>query len=275
MKVAILGSEGFVGGAMARSFEEADGIEVVRIDPKLGEAGRAGYANMAGVHIAFICVPTPYDPVARDYDYFAISTALRDLRTVSYDGIVCLRSTVAPDFFTRPMPLQVTVYQPEFLTAARAYEDFQSPDIHVIGVDKDKGEISALRELYSLAGIRPKKTILCDTMHQASYMKLIHNVYRALRISFLNELYVATMRECADWDESEEGLNHKIVEMFGARDFGSTFLKVPGPDGKFGFGGACFPKDMAAFIGYLERNKLPHEILDAVQSVNSKMRLVI
>ena len=264
MKVAVIGSEGFVGNAMVQAFQEH--VDVLPIDLKLKDSVELYYTKDE-VRFAFICVPTPFNPVANRYDYSCIRNVLGPL-SGRRRTITCLRSTVAPDFFDDPFALSVELYHPEFLTARNAVEDFQNPDIHVVGSRGQRDEwASELRELYEKCGIKAKEWIEC-TRREAALHKLTHNVYRALRISFLNELYVAVEKT-----DSWKSFHHGLVKMFGARDFGGHYLDVPGPDGKFGFGGACFPKDLAAFIGYLEANGLPHQILDAVRNVNARMRL--
>jgi UDPglucose 6-dehydrogenase len=270
MKVAVIGSEGFVGGAMVRTFEEHK-VEVVKIDKK-NEESLEGYKQLTNVAVVFIAVPTPYDPVSRAYDYSAIIEVLERLSYVVPRPMICLRSTITPEFFESHLAHLVSVHQPEFLCARSAYEDFNNPDIHIIGIKLPHPEretpTEVLKELYAQCDIKPKETIYC-TLREAAALKLIHNVYRATRISFLNEMHVFAENRLEGW----ESLQPHLAKMFGARDFGGHYLDVPGPDGQFGYGGACFPKDMAALIGYLEDFDLPCEILNAARSVNGKMRL--
>ena len=53
---------------------------------------------------------------------------------------------------------------------------------------------------------------------------------------------------------------------------GASHLKVPGPDGDFGFGGHCFPKDLAAMIRYAELNRGSEFLLKAVNIANHDYR---
>jgi len=269
MKVAIIGSEGFVGRTMAEVFG-AEGIDVVRIDTQIEESMYAQYARLAGVSFTFICVSTPFDPVKNLYDYSNVDDVLYKLEKCDHHSCICLRSTVTPDFFARRSARHVRLHQPEFLTMRQALDDFLAPDIHIIGrSDSTPDEhVRTLIELYESCGIVPSCTLDCS-LEEAALLKVTHNVYRALRISFLNELHVTVERMGGDWKRFQPQLS----AMFAARGFGGDYLSVPGPDGQFGFGGACFPKDLAAFIGYLEANRLPHRIMDAVRDVNARMRL--
>ena len=49
-------------------------------------------------------------------------------------------------------------------------------------------------------------------------------------------------------------------------------LQVPGPDGKLGFGGACFPKDLSALINFAEEEGEILELLKSVRTINNKIR---
>lgn len=270
MKVAIIGSEGFVGGAMTRTFIEHD-VETVQIDVKLPET-MENYKRLTPEDVAFICVPTPYNPVTGTFGYHAIRHVVNRLAELDDRPTTCLRSTVTPDFFEADVQFahHIDLHQPEFLRARYAYEDFNAPDIHVIGGHNNEHSVfvERLQTLYAACDIMPKELIRC-TMEEAAALKLVHNVYRALRISFLNEMYVFAEKKLDGWEQFGE----HVTTMFGARDFGGHYLQVPGPDGKFGFGGACFPKDLSAFIGYLKSSLIPCTTLDAARTVNARMRL--
>jgi UDPglucose 6-dehydrogenase len=54
---------------------------------------------------------------------------------------------------------------------------------------------------------------------------------------------------------------------------GNSHMQVPGPDGAFGFGGACFPKDTSAMLKFAEQYKAPLNVLDAAVKKNTLLRL--
>ena len=53
---------------------------------------------------------------------------------------------------------------------------------------------------------------------------------------------------------------------------GNSHFKIPGPDGREGFGGACFPKDVNAFISYAKSNGVDLSLLKETTAVNNEIR---
>ena len=91
------------------------------------------------------------------------------------------------------------------------------------------------------------------------------NCYFATKVSFLNEMHQIADRCGADWDTAIEGF---------VRDgrIGHSHLAVPGPDGRFGFGGSCFPKDINALIKVAEKMDIPTNVLSSVWDTNIMVR---
>jgi len=77
----------------------------------------------------------------------------------------------------------------------------------------------------------------------AEMIKYMNNCFFATKVSFMNEMKLVADRCNVDWNRAVEGF---------VRDgrIGHTHLNVPGPDGKLGFGGSCFPKDIQAMIQF-------------------------
>ena len=93
----------------------------------------------------------------------------------------------------------------------------------------------------------------------------MNNCYFATKVSFLNEMKLVADKCGVDWDMAVEGF---------IRDgrIGYSHMSVPGPDGKKGFGGACFTKDTAALINYSNNIDVDMTILKEVVSANNKIR---
>jgi UDP-glucose 6-dehydrogenase len=85
-----------------------------------------------------------------------------------------------------------------------------------------------------------------------------------MKVTFLNQLVDAM------GDEVEHGINPLQVlrSLSDEPRLGSSHWRVPGPDGKKGFGGACFPKDISALVNYTNKMSLMEEVL----SLNNDMR---
>ncbi|MCD5401478.1 UDP-glucose/GDP-mannose dehydrogenase family protein, partial [candidate division NPL-UPA2 bacterium] len=124
------------------------------------------------------------------------------------------------------------VSNPEFLREGSAIHDFMHPDRIVIGVESEKSE-KAMRELY-----KPLKTSLIVTdIKSAEIIKHASNSFLALKISYINAIANICERVGADVERVAQGMGLD-------KRIGPDFLKAG-----IGYGGSCFPKDVAAFIG--------------------------
>lgn len=86
-----------------------------------------------------------------------------------------------------------------------------------------------------------------------------------MKISIFNEFYIMCR---------EKGMNfEKVKEMMILNGWiNSMHTNVPGPDGKFGYGGACFPKDTSALFRFMQRENLPHRMIEASVTENQELR---
>ena len=96
---------------------------------------------------------------------------------------------------------------------------------------------------------------------EASFTKYAINTFLATKVTFFNQLYDATVSMGANF-------NHIVAAIDADPRMGSTHMKVPGFDGKRGFGGACFPKDTKAFNSTFKGFTL----LDNVVTINNTYR---
>jgi UDPglucose 6-dehydrogenase len=83
----------------------------------------------------------------------------------------------------------------------------------------------------------------------------------------MNELYQLHKVSGAktSWDQFTDMLQRD-------KRIGDSHLMVPGPDGKFGFGGHCFPKDTKALLSYSEQKDISLSLLDRAVSYNDSIR---
>jgi UDPglucose 6-dehydrogenase len=153
------------------------------------------------------------------------------------------------------------VSNPEFLREGSAVADFMNPDRIVIGSD-DARAAAIMKELYA-PFVRTENPIFVMDPRSAEMTKYASNAMLAARVSFINEIANLCERMNADADD--------VRRAIGAdRRIGQSFL-FPG----VGFGGSCFPKDLAALVAMGAENDLPMEIVAAVQSVNLRQREIL
>ncbi len=147
---------------------------------------------------------------------------------------------------------------PEFLREGSAIEDFMRPDRIVLGVESARAEAS-LRELYRPLNLI-ETPIVATGIESAELTKYACNAFLATKVSFINE--IAALCEATGADV------HAVARGMGLDGrIGRKFLH-PGP----GYGGSCFPKDVAALARIAAEREVPARIVEAVIAVNSAQR---
>jgi len=261
-KIGIIGL-GFVGGAIKASIDWGDDAFVI-IDPAKGFT--ATYQDIANeTDGVFVCVPTPMgDDGVCDTSFLV--DVLSNLKAVNYSGVIISKCTAPPSTYEAlNYHYPNLVHAPEFLTAANAVRDYANGKFAIIG-----GRISAyVREAERI--IRITQTNLGDNVRhcsigEAALAKYTINSFLATKVTFMNELYEIAQAAGLDYN-----LIAKMVTM--DQRIGSSHMQVPGPDGSFGFGGACFPKDTAALLKYAESLNQTPMVLDAAVRKNTLLRL--
>lgn len=150
------------------------------------------------------------------------------------------------------------VSNPEFLREGSAIEDFMRPNRVVIGADSDQA-VAIMKDLYRPLYLIETPIVVTD-VPTAELIKYASNAFLATKISFINEIANLCEKVGANVQLVAKGmgLDHRI---------GSKFLHA-GP----GFGGSCFPKDLAALIQTGERHGQPMQIASAASKVNEEQR---
>ena len=145
---------------------------------------------------------------------------------------------------------------PEFLKEGSAIESFMHPDRIVIGVQTKKAE-KILRQLY-----KPLKApILVTDIKSAEIIKHASNSFLSMKISFINTISRICDLCGADIKKVAEGMGLD-------KRIGKEFLNAG-----VGYGGFCFPKDLAAFIHIAENLGYNPEILKAIAKVNQQQKI--
>jgi UDPglucose 6-dehydrogenase len=212
----------------------------------------------ARTEIAFVCVDTP-PSASGDADLSRVEAVLDAIPAGTSDSVLVMKSTVPPGTGARlrrtldERGLQGVAYasNPEFLREGSAIADFVHPDRVVVGVDRaEVGE--RIAGLYRPFG----GSELITDVTSAEMIKHASNAFLATKISFINE--IANVCE-------EVGANVDLVARGMGLDarIGASFLR-PG----LGFGGSCFPKDVAALKQLAGNSGYHFQLLSAVIEVN-------
>ncbi len=289
MKISIIGT-GYVGLTTGACFAEV-GHEVICVDndtrkvhllleggmpiyePGLEElvrknvgAGRLRFTTSTeeGVEsgeVIFIAVPTPPQPDG--------SVDLRFIEKVAREIAACLNGyRVIVDKSTVPVKTGEKVREtirryalrgrefdvvsnPEFLREGSAVQDLLHPDRIVIGTDSDRA-LALMQKIYE-PFVAP---VLVTDINSAELIKHAANSFLALKISYINAVASICEASGADVEKVAEGIGMD-------QRIGRAFLNAG-----LGYGGSCFPKDIAAFIAISEQLGTPFQLLREVQAIN-------
>ena len=150
------------------------------------------------------------------------------------------------------------VSNPEFLREGSAVEDFMRPNRVVIGADGPQAE-AVMRDLYRPLYLIETPFVFTDVA-TAEMIKYASNTFLATKVSFINEVANLCERVGANVQVVAKamGLDHRI---------GAKFLHA-GP----GYGGSCFPKDIAALIQTGRQAGCVMEIAEAADRANAKQK---
>lgn len=293
MKVGVIGTGhvGLVTAATLASFghdvaavdADAEKIDMLRrgeppfFEPGLAElvdeqltAGRLRFDHdsaevLPGAEVVVICVGTPANPDG-ETNLAAVERAALDIARHSDDGTVVVGKSTVPAGTAeriratferiRPDAGFHLVSNPEFLREGSGVKDSLEPDRLLIGSDDAEG-FEAMRRLYAPLLERGVRLIETDVA-TAELSKHASNAFLALKISYANALARICELVGADVDD--------VTEVMGADPrIGSAFLGAG-----LGYGGYCFPKDVAAFERLAERLGYPFPILAEIARINDE-----
>lgn len=259
-KIAIVGY-GFVGQAVEYGFSNPQN-EILIVDPY---KGHASIDDLTDFHpdYTFVCVPTPMSDTGA-IDPTAIDNVVRQLQSIAC-GTVVIKSTVTPDIATRLCRYKRFVYNPEFLTERNALNDFIDPQFHILG---GRPEFTKkVKNLYQFGSNCNPAPFHYMTVEEASLVKYGINSFLAMKVAWFNQ-----------WKDLTDGLGARyniVANSIGSDSrIGHSHTKVPGPDGKKGYGGSCFPKDTNAIWNFScdDFGRPSLSILESVIIANNRYR---
>jgi len=255
-KVGIIGN-GFVGESQAFAFSPTCDILIYDKNPlksvnSIEEVLRSDFV--------FVCVPTPMKKNGSQ-DFSFIENVFENAKK---GPIYIIKSTILPGS-TKSLQAKFNnldiIFSPEFLTERTAKLDMLTQTRIIFGGNKDltnKCEILFAQRFMNRTFIHTDPTT-------AEYIKYMNNNFFAAKVSIMNEYYRLGQKIGIDWKTAIHG--------FAAdQRIGDSHLHVPGPDGKFGFGGTCFPKDINALITFARDKGTIMNTLEAAWKTNLEVR---
>ena len=213
--------------------------------------------------IVFVCLPTPMLPDGECDLSIVIDTVLK-IDSLNSENIIVIKSTVPPGT-TSELNEQCNnaqvVFNPEFLTEANFIDDFKNQNRIIIGGPRPASTI--VKNLYRK--VFQEVPIIKTGSNTAESVKYFINTFLATKVSFANEFKQICDTVDVDYD--------KVVEyaLYDKR-LGRSHFSTPGPDGKSGFGGSCFPKDINALIHFSKLQGVDPLVLESVWNKNLEVR---
>ena len=264
MNIGIIG-QGFVGNAVYQKLKKY--YKVFTYDIQVKKCNSDLETVLERCKIIFVCLPTPMNKDG-SCNLDILESTLSEINKASRDvegRIVIIKSTIIPgstDKFQLQNQYIDIVFNPEFLTEANAVDDFENQTRLLLG-----GPLRAttkIKQIFSSVFRKTPRIIKTDAK-TAELVKYVTNAFLATKVSFANEMYQLCEGLDLDYD--------KIIE-YATLDprLGDSHWGVPGPDGDFGFGGHCFPKDLAALIEITKSLNTVNNVLKAVQTTNNTVR---
>jgi UDPglucose 6-dehydrogenase len=211
--------------------------------------------------IIFIAVPTPPQPNG-EVDLSFIEKVSREIADVLSDYRVIVDKSTVPvktgervaetiKRYNRPGAKFDVVSNPEFLREGCAIHDLMHPDRIVIGA-QSRHAVDLMKKVYE-PFMAP---ILVTDINSAELIKHAANSFLALKISYINAISAICQVSGADVEKVADGIGMD-------RRIGRQFLNAG-----IGYGGSCFPKDVAAFIHISDQLGVPFTLLKEVQRIN-------
>jgi len=215
--------------------------------------------------VVFIAVGTPQSEDGSADLSYVFSAAKEIIKLSKTDKVIVTKSTVPAGTgyqikkIIQETKSSVNFYvasNPEFLREGCAIYDFMNPDRIVVGVENEESK-NILLKIYQK--FSADKIVITDII-TAELIKYASNSFLATKIAFINEI--------ADLCEVSGGNIKEISKAIGLDSrIGEKFLN-PGP----GFGGSCFPKDIAAILDFARKNQVDLSVINSAMTSNKKRK---
>ena len=255
-KVGIIGN-GFVGEAQAFAFSSVADLRIYDISP---QRSSHSLEEVYDCDFIFVSVPTPmFMDGTQDLSY------INNVFNKAKKGpIYIIKSTILPsttsDLCKMYQNLKI-IFSPEFLTERTAKIDMLTQSRIILGGDR---KLTKKVRLLFERRFKNKNIIETDSK-TAELIKYMNNSFLATKVSIMNEFKLLCDKIDGSWEDALNGF---------ASDgrIGDSHLDVPGHDGKLGYGGTCFPKDVNAIINFAKKNGINLYTIEGGWKTNLKVR---
>ena len=262
--IGIVG-QGFVGNAVYQKFKKY--YDVLTNDLDKSKSTSTLETLVSSCDVIFLCLPTPMKKNGK-CDVSIVENVLQeiDLLTDNYETkkTIVIKSTIVPGTTNKWNDVYESldiVFNPEFLTERNAVKDYDNQSRIILGGPRPA--TTELKQIFSK--VFPKATIIKTDSTHAEMVKYLTNTFLSTKVSFANEIYQLCNKLNIDYD--------KVVEYATYDErLGKSHWGVPGHDGDFGFGGHCFPKDLAAILHLSDELNTINNVLHATQDTNDEVR---
>lgn len=222
--------------------------------------------------LLFLCLPTPLD-----HDGTCYTKILEDTIARCSNPYKIIRSTIPVGFAAK----HGCYFMPEFLTEASWENDFRSMKEWIVGIpppppppprdlsssststreEEFKKRISKLiRRSHKNGSIDSRLIVFCHT-NEAEMLKLMKNCFLSAKVGIMNEFYDFSLATQSDFTE--------VVKLAKLDErMGTSHFQVPGPDGRRGFGGTCFPKDTHSLYCQMTAQGIHPHVFPAILTRN-------
>jgi UDPglucose 6-dehydrogenase len=255
-KIGVIGI-GVVVKAVFDFFVKRDNIKTIGYDKYKKEYNK-NKEKLLECDIIFFCLPTEYKKEIKNYDHSITEEYIKWLEEKEYKGWSIIKSTIEPtktqEWNEKYNKLKI-IHNPEFLTSRTSEEDFINQNHIVIGYTKQtENQTEEIINFYKKNFKNVKISV--GRSIETEMMKIWCNSFYAIKIQVFNEIY----EHCKKMEVDYENVKTMMLKN---EWINPMHTNVPGPDGKKGYGGACFPKDTNALVEHLKRNDIIHGVLES------------
>jgi UDPglucose 6-dehydrogenase len=256
---------GYVGGAIYNAIPDAETYDK-NSDIKATCNSIAQLVDR--VELVYVCVPTPATKYGECDTSIVVSVVDEIVHTATSTKIIVIKSTVPPGTTAKLQEKHKNhhiLFSPEFLTEANYKTDYLNQSMMLVGYSGEDHRYSASKVLeHQILHVEEIGFASILDATTAELYKYVANNFLATKVSFANEMYNVARKLNVSWNDVAQ------LAKYDSR-LGKSHWMVPGPDGHFGFGGTCLPKDLSAMIQFAQSLGVSVPVLTTVELRNMRV----